>query len=53
MFVDILLHDLACDFGVEFESLRHCKIFEIRVHRRKTMGSHLKRPSEMEDAPKK
>ena len=29
MFVGILLRDLARDFGVEFESLRHCEIFEI------------------------
>ena len=29
MFVDILLRDLACDFGEEFESLRHREIFEI------------------------
>ena len=29
MFVDILLRDLARDFGVEFESLRHIEIFEI------------------------
>ena len=29
MFVGILLRDLARDFGVEFESLRHREIFEI------------------------
>ena len=29
MFVGILLRDPARDFGVEFESLRHCEIFEI------------------------
>ena len=29
MFVCILLRDLARDFGVEFESLRHREIFEI------------------------
>ena len=31
MFVGILLHDPACDCGVEFESLRHREIFEISV----------------------
>ena len=29
MFVDILLRDLARDFGLEFKSLRHREIFEI------------------------
>ena len=29
MFVGILLRDLARDFGVEFESLRHREIFKI------------------------
>ena len=29
MFVRVLLRDLASDFGVEFERLRHCEIFEI------------------------
>ena len=29
MFVRILLRDLARDFGVEFERLRHREIFEI------------------------
>ena len=29
MFVVILLRDLARDFGVEFERLRHREIFEI------------------------
>ena len=29
MFVGSLLPDLARDFGVEFESLRHREIFEI------------------------
>ena len=29
MFVGILLRDPARDFGMEFESLRHRKIFEI------------------------
>ena len=29
MFVGMLLRDLARDFGVEFESLRHHEIFEI------------------------
>ena len=29
MFVGILLRDPARNFGIEFESLRHCKIFEI------------------------
>ena len=29
MFVGILLRDSARDFGVEFESSRHHKIFEI------------------------
>ena len=32
MFVGILLRDLARDFGVEFESLRHREIFEISTH---------------------
>ena len=31
MFVSILLRDPARDFGVELESLRHRKIFEISV----------------------
>ena len=28
MFVGVLLHDFARDFGVEFESSRHGEIFE-------------------------
>ena len=32
MFVGILLRDLARDFGVEFERLRHREIFEISAH---------------------
>ena len=32
MFVGILLHDFARNFGVEFESSRHGKIFEISWH---------------------
>ena len=32
MFVSILLRDPARDFGVEFESLRHCEIFELSEH---------------------
>ena len=31
MFVGILLHDFARDFGVEFESSRHREIFEIKA----------------------
>ena len=31
MFVGILLRDLARDFGVEFENLRHREIFEINA----------------------
>ena len=43
MFVGILLHDSARDFGVEFESLRHREIFEISTRAdKKTIGSHLK-----------
>ena len=42
MFVGILLRDLARDFGVEFESLRHREIFEISARGQKTIGSHLK-----------
>ena len=42
MFVGILLHDPASDFGVEFESLRHREIFKISARRQKTIGSHLK-----------
>ena len=42
MFVGILLHDSARDFGVEFESLRHREIFEISTRAdKKTIGSHL------------
>ena len=32
MFVAVLMRDLARDFGVEFERLRHCEIFEISAH---------------------
>ena len=43
MFVCILLRDPARDFGVEFESLRHRKIFgNKRARGQKTIGSHLK-----------
>ena len=43
MFVSILLRDLARDFGVEFERLRHREIFKIRARAdKKTIGSHLK-----------
>ena len=31
MFVRILLRDLARDFGLEFERLRHREIFEINA----------------------
>ena len=37
MFVGILLHDPARDFGVEFESLRHTEIFEISARADKTL----------------
>ena len=42
MFVRILLRDLARDFGVESERLRHREIFEISARGQKTIGSHLK-----------
>ena len=42
MFVRILRRDLARDFGVEFERLRHREIFEISARGQKTIGSHLK-----------
>ena len=43
MFVGILLRDLARDFGVEFERLRHREIFEISARAdKKAIGSHLK-----------
>ena len=36
LFVGILLRDLARDFGVEFESLRHREIFENSARASKT-----------------
>ena len=42
MFVVILLRDLARDFGVEFERLRHREIFEVSARGQKTIGSQLK-----------
>ena len=35
MFVRILLRELTRDFGVEFERLRHRKIFEISARGQK------------------
>ena len=37
----ILMRDLARDFGVEFESLRHREIFEISARGQKTIGNYL------------
>ena len=37
MFVGILLRDPARDFGAEFESLRHRKIFEISTRANKKL----------------
>ena len=41
MFVGILLRDSARDFGEEFDSSRHCEIFEISSRDQKTIRSHL------------
>ena len=43
MFVSILLRDLACDFRIEFKSLRDHAIIEINSPMvKKTTRSHLK-----------